>query len=239
MRLSGAPEAPVSLDEVVTRFRLGPAQRIQLERVLAILASDPLAPTTVTDPGRALGAHVADSLVAAELPGVAGALRVADIGSGAGFPGLALAIALPEAHVSLVESQGRRCDFLTRVLAAAAITNAAVVCRRVEDWPPGLGAHDLVTARAVGPPAVVLEYAAPLLRAGGILVDWRGRRDAAGERSAAAVAAALGLGAREIRHVKPFAGAEHHHLHLYVKVGTTPTHVPRRPGMARKRPLRG
>lgn len=238
MTVSGSPGASLSLDQVVTRFRLSPAQRKQLERVLAALTDDPLAPTTVTAPERALGAHVADSLVALELPGVDRALRVADIGSGAGFPGLVLAVALPAAHISLLESQGRRCDYLTRVLATAAITNADVVCRRAEAWPQGLGAHDLVTARAVGPAAVVLEYAAPLLRAGGALLDWRGRRDAGSERSARAVAASLGLDAREIRHVKPFPGAAHHHLHLYVKVGDTPSDLPRRPGMARKRPLR-
>ena len=56
--------------------------------------------------------------------------------------------------------------------------------RRAEEWAEGLGAHDLVVARAVGPQPVVLEYAAPLLRLGGALVDWRGRRDPEEERQA-------------------------------------------------------
>jgi len=227
----------LTLDDVVARFQLGASQRRQLEGVLAMLAQDSLAPTTMTSREQALAVHIADSLVALELPGVGEALRVADIGSGAGFPGLALAIALPAARVCLVESQTRRCDFLMRLAASATISNATVVCRRAEDWPGGLGAHDLVTARALGAAVVVLEYAAPLLRVGGALVDWRGRRDAGAERRARVVARKLGLEAREIRHVKPFPGAEHHHLHLYAKVAATPGHLPRRPGMARKRPL--
>jgi len=229
--------APSPLDDLVHRFHMSPPQRVQLERVLATLAEDPSAPTTVTSPERALAVHLADSLVALELPGVGEARHAADIGSGAGFPGLALAIALPAARVSVVESQARKCDFLTRLVAAAVIANATVVCRRAEDWPGGLGVHDLVTARALGATPVVLEYAAPLLRVGGALVQWRGRREAETERSAREVARKLGLEAREIRHVEPFPGAKHHHLHVYLKVGDTPPHLPRRPGMARKRPL--
>ncbi len=112
--------------------------------------------------------------------------RIADLGSGAGFPGLALAVALPAAEVSLVESQRRKCEFLERVCAAAEIENAHVVCSRAEEWREGVSRYDVVTARALAPQPVVLEYAAPLLRMGGTLVDWRGRRDEAAEEAARA-----------------------------------------------------
>jgi 16S rRNA (guanine527-N7)-methyltransferase len=85
---------------------------------------------------------------------------------------------------------------------------------------------------------VLAEYAAPLLRKDGVLVAWKGRRDAAEERDAVAAAAELGLAVEEIRPVDPYPGAEHRHLHVLRKVAPTPDRFPRRPGMARKRPLR-
>jgi 16S rRNA (guanine527-N7)-methyltransferase len=111
------------------------------------------------------------------------------------------------------------------------------VCARAEQWSAGLVANDVVTARAVAAQPVVLEYAAPLLRLGGVLVDWRGRRSSAEEAAARTAAAELGLELREIRRVTPFARAAHRHLHVFEKVAQTPPRFPRRAGIARKRPL--
>ncbi len=100
-----------------------------------------------------------------------------------------------------------------------------------------LARNDAVVARALAAQPVVLEYAAPLLRLGGTLVDWRGAREPEEERAALAAAAELGLRRAEVLQVEPFAGARNHHLHLYLKVRDTPERFPRRAGMARKRPL--
>jgi 16S rRNA (guanine527-N7)-methyltransferase len=78
-----------------------------------------------------------------------------------------------------------------------------------------------------------------LLRLGGLLVDWRGRRASEEERKALLAAGQLGLERLEIRKVVPFAGARDRHLHLYLKVTQTPLEFPRRAGIARKRPLGG
>jgi 16S rRNA (guanine527-N7)-methyltransferase len=94
-----------------------------------------------------------------------------------------------------------------------------------------------VTARAVAALDVVAEYAAPLLRVGGTLVAWRGRRDSQAETAAAWAAEQLGLGSPEVRVARPYQGAEHRHLYLMSKVMETPSGFPRRPGMALKRPL--
>jgi 16S rRNA (guanine527-N7)-methyltransferase len=94
-----------------------------------------------------------------------------------------------------------------------------------------------VTARALASLEVVAEYAAPLLTVGGSLVVWRGRRDRDAESIGAAAAAELGLEVEAIRSVRPYAGAEHRHLHLISKMAPTPLGFPRRPGMAQKRPL--
>jgi 16S rRNA (guanine527-N7)-methyltransferase len=125
------------------------------------------------------------------------------------------------------------------MVAHAGVRNARVVCARAEEWEDGVSANDVVTARAVGSQPVVLEYAAPLLRLGGTVVDWRGRRDAAEERGAERAAEELGLALVGIERVQPFEAARDRHLHLYTKVRDTPERFPRRAGMARKRPLGG
>jgi len=217
--------------------RLSANQRRQLACVLQTLEADGRAPTAVREPEQAARIHLADSLAALELDAVRAATRVADIGSGAGFPGVALAVALDSARVGLIESQRRRCVFLERLCADARIENARVVCARVEEWLAGLSAHDLVVARALAAQPVVLEYAAPLLQLEGTLVDWRGRRDHEQEDAAARAARMLGLERVEIHRVEPFEGAKDHHLHVFTKTHETPERFPRRAGMARKRPL--
>jgi 16S rRNA (guanine527-N7)-methyltransferase len=217
--------------------RLTAGQRRQITALLATLASDEHAPTAIRDPEQAAGMHVADSLSALELAPVRAAERIADVGSGAGFPGAPLAIALPCAEVNLLESQRRRCEFLQRACTDAEIANATVIWARAEEWHAGASHNDLVVARAVAAQPVVLEYAAPLLRLGGSLVDWRGRRSPAEEVAALRAAEELGLERVEVRRVMPFLGARDHHLHLFVKVAETPERFPRRAGLARKRPL--
>jgi 16S rRNA (guanine527-N7)-methyltransferase len=233
------PRVSDRLAQLSERFVLPAEAPARLEQLLDLVAEDPLAPTTVRDPATAIDAHVADALVGLELEAVRGARRIADLGSGAGFPGLVLAAALPHAHVALVESSRRKCAFLARAVAAMDLENVTVVCERAEAWRDGLGAHDLVTARAVAPLNVLVEYAAPLLGAAGALVAWKGRRDDHEEADGMAAAAQTGLEPIAVHPVRPWEGAEHLHLHLYVKVGSTPNRFPRRPGIASKRPLQG
>jgi 16S rRNA (guanine527-N7)-methyltransferase len=225
------------LDGLSRRYDLSEGQLSQLTRILGVLESDELAPTSVREPERAVDVHLADSLVALELEVIRAAGEMVEIGAGAGFPGLPLAVALPQGRVTLVDSQARKCAFVERVKDSAGIENAAVVCARVEEWPEGIGAHDVVLARAMAAQPVVLEYAAPLLRLEGSLVDWRGQRDPGEERAALVAAERLGLKRDSIRRVEPFAGVRDHHLHVFRKVGETPDEFPRRAGTARKKPL--
>jgi 16S rRNA (guanine527-N7)-methyltransferase len=229
--------AAAKLDGLVERYRLSEHQRGQFAAILLALAADERSPTTVRDPLRATDVHLADSLVALEVEALSSAEKIADLGAGAGFPGLALAVALPAAELSLIESQARKCAFMEGLLARAEVANTRVMCARAEEWKGGMGANDLVFARALAEPAVVVEYAASLLRLGGKLVEWRGRREAEAERVGLAAAQQLGLGLTEIRRVEPYEGARDHHLHIYVKDRETPGGFPRRAGMARKRPL--
>jgi len=226
------------LAALVAQYELGPAAEERLSIFLAELAEDEHAPTTVRDPSAAVDVHVADALAGLEIEQLRAAGRIADLGAGAGVPGLILAAALPNARVALLESVGRKCAFMDRVAAAMGLDNAEVVPGRAETWADGLGACDAVTARALAPLPVLAEYAAPLLRLGGALVAWKGTPDAAEDADGEAAARILGLSSADRRAVTPYDGADRHSLYLYLKVGSTPNQYPRRPGIARKRPLR-
>lgn len=229
--------APASLPALARRHALSPAAADQLATLLRALTEDPAAPTSIRDPGQAIRDHLADSLVALGLPEVEEAGTIADLGSGAGLPGLPLAIARPAAHVFLLESNGRKADFIARTARECGLENMTVVAARAEAWVAGRERCDLVTARALAALPVVAEYAAPLLRPGGALLAWRGRRDPEEERMAAVAATELGLKISPPLRVEPYPGAVNRHLQVMVKVAATPGRFPRRPGMARKRPL--
>ena len=154
--------------ELADRFKLPDTAASKLRALAELVSGDEHAPTTVTKPERIIDEHFADSLIALELVAVRGASAIADLGAGAGFPGLPLALALPHARVQLVESNARKCAFIAKAVASCAIENAEVVQTRAETWPEGVGAADVVTARALATLEVVAEYAAPLLRLGGI-----------------------------------------------------------------------
>ena len=207
--------------------------------LLRALAAESDPHTTVFEPSRALDIHVRDSLVALELDPVRAATTIADLGAGAGFPGLPLAIALPHARVDLVESAGRKCAVIDRLAVAAGVRNARSLQTRAEDLAAtdARATYDVVTARAVAPLGVLLEYAAPLLRAGGSFVAWKGVPDESERDAAAAAASQLHLDLAAIVPVTPFPGSENRHLYVYSKVADTPDRFPRRPGMAVKRPL--
>jgi 16S rRNA (guanine527-N7)-methyltransferase len=149
-----------------------------------------------------------------------------------------LAVALPDSRVDLIESVGRKCDFIQRAINHAGIANARIINARSEDLAAGEGRENYaaVTARAVGRLSTLAELASPLLVDGGVLVAWKGKRDDDEEAQLGSAAEALAMRPEEIRHVGPFAGSEHRHLHLIRKTSPTPQKLPRRPGMAKKRP---
>jgi 16S rRNA (guanine527-N7)-methyltransferase len=234
--LRAADRAIATLAE---RYALGPQAPSQLATLLSRLVEDPLAPTSVRAVDAAVRDHLADSLSGLELEEVRSAGVIADIGSGAGLPGLALAIALPSSQLSLIEANGRKCAFIAAAAEACGLANVDVIHARAEAWPGGIERFELVTARALARLDVVSEYAAPLLRIGGSLVAWRGRREPADERAGASAAAELGLEQGEILAVTPYPGAQYRHLHVLRKIAVTPPNFPRRPGVATKRPLGG
>ncbi len=211
--------------------------REALKRVLELLAEERASVSSVVDE-RAWRVHVADSLTGLQVPELVKAKRIADVGAGAGFPGLALAVALPDAQVDLIESVGRKCDFMLRAIEAAEISNARVLNTRSEDWAnaDGRGAYDVVTARAVGRLSTLAELASPLLKPNGVLIAWKGKRDPEEEQQLERAGESLAMRPEQILDVGAHAGSKHRHLHVIRKTAPTPTDLPRRPGMAKKRP---
>ena len=153
-----------------------------------------------------------------------------DVGSGGGSPGIPLADALPEIQVVLLESNRGKCDFLQS--QAAAFQNVSVVCARAEEHGRGAGrdAYGTAVAQALAPPAVALEWCLPLVAVGGRAILYTGESGAGLER----VAARLGGGMTLVQAVP---GSERRQLVVVEKLEPTPEEFPRRPGVARKRPL--
>jgi 16S rRNA (guanine527-N7)-methyltransferase len=213
----------------------------RLVPVLELLAADPASLSSVRAPAEAWRVHVEDSLSGLELVG--SPRRLADIGSGAGFPGLVLAAALPRTQVDLIESVGRKSEFIERAIAVAGLENARSIGMRSEDWARqpnpdgGREAYDVVTARAVGRLSTLAELASPLLRDGGALVAWKGRRDPDEEAELERAVQRLAMTPAEVIDAGELAGAPNRHLHLVQKAGSTPPGLPRRPGIAKKRPF--
>jgi 16S rRNA (guanine527-N7)-methyltransferase len=216
---------------------LSPAQRRSLETVLALLAEERASVSSVVD-NRAWKVHVEDSLTGLEVPELREASRIADVGAGAGFPGLVLAVALPGAQIDLIESVSRKTAFIARAVESGGIPNALAVTARAEDVARGEAreSYDIVTSRAVGRLSTLAELASPLLQENGLLIAWKGKRDGEEEAQLARASAALGMTPEQILDVGHRAGSEHRHLHVIRKTAATPSSLPRKSGLAKKRP---
>ena len=211
---------------------------VQADAMLEIIAAMAREPQNLSSPealANAVDVHLADSLSGLVLPEVSGATDIVDIGSGGGFPGLVLAIMLPDTSITMVESEQRKAQWLAR--ASTGMRNVRVVADRSESLARAeRGTASLVTARALGPLPVVMELAAPLLRQDGVLVAWRGRRDTVSGVGASAAGDVLGLVHRQDVDAAPIPGVSRY-FSLWTKAGETPDRYPRRPGMAAKRPI--
>ncbi|WP_320668517.1 16S rRNA (guanine(527)-N(7))-methyltransferase RsmG [Patulibacter defluvii] len=232
-----APAVERRLAELAERYDLTAAAHDALRTMLAVLADDEHAATTVRDPVVAVDRHVADGLSGLEMAAVREAERLIDIGTGIGVPALVLAAARPELQVVAMDTVGKKVDWVTACAARMGLTNVTGVHGRAEAWPEGLGGFDVVAARAVAPLGVLLEYAAPLLREGGSLVAWKGVLEPEEERTGRAVAPQLAMSAPESTPTRPWDDARDRRFVVSRKQGPTPAGFPRRAGMARKRPL--
>ena len=190
-----------------------------LERWLdAVVATPGL--TALRDPADARRVLLEDALRGLELVRSAGG-PVVDVGSGGGTPGIPLAGSLPERDVTLLEAERRKCDFLRRW--EAELPNLHVVWGRAEEQP--VDGYGVAVAKALAPPPVAAEWCLPLVRPGGLAILWVGLT-AEPERVAA-------VASRLAAELEPAPAG----FLVLRKLGATPPGFPRRPGVAKKRPL--
>ena len=195
--------------------------------------------TAIRDPAAVALAHVVDSLAAVGPLRERGVDRFVDLGSGGGYPGIPLAVALPAARALLIDPVGKKARFLLTAIAATGLERtveaAAVRAEALAADDRHRGRWPAVTARAVSSLAELVELAFPLLRPGGVLVAWK-RGDIDGELAAAeSAAAALGGGNLEIRSSN-VARLHDHCLVLATARGRVPDVYPRDPAVRRRRP---
>jgi 16S rRNA (guanine527-N7)-methyltransferase len=197
--------------------------------------------TAISSVDDAWDRHIRDSLVGADVPVVAAASRIVDIGSGAGFPGLVLGVALPDTEVVLVDSVRKKMQVAARIAEELELSNVECVWGRVEEisrlGSPHREAYDVVTARALAPLAALLEYAAPLLRVGGSLVAWKGAPSDEELVAAESARSVLGYGESTMSETRPFSRSRSRHFYLAEKLQPVEDRFPRKPGIALKRPL--
>jgi 16S rRNA (guanine527-N7)-methyltransferase len=194
--------------------------------------------TAISEPTEIYRRHFLDSLSLARFWGV-GPASLVDIGSGAGFPGLPLKILRPALRLTLLESVGKKADFLRHMASELGLAEVRVLAARAEDVGRDRAereAHDLVTARAVAELRVLVEYGLPLLRVGGRMLAPKG---AAAHDEAAAAARAIKLLGGALVAVEPveLSGLDSHAVAIIDKLRPTDSRYPRAAGVPRQKPL--
>jgi 16S rRNA (guanine527-N7)-methyltransferase len=216
-------------------------EQTKLEQIAEWSVGLEISGTAVKSAAEARKIHVADSLAGLEVPAIERAKSIIDIGSGAGFPGLVLAVMLPDTQIVLVDSVRKKMEAAGKFARELELENVDCVWGRAEEiaaiGSPHREAYDVVTARALAQLNVLLEYSAPLLSEHGSLVAWKGAPEQAELDAAAAAAEILGLETGELTATRPFKGSRARHFYVARKNHPTDERFPRRAGVALKKPL--
>lgn len=195
--------------------------------------------TRITDPAEMAAKHYLDSISCCLCVDFTRVKKALDVGSGAGFPGVPLAITFPEIEFTLLEATGKKARFLESAIAELGLTKCTVVADRAEIAGRGhlREAFDLVVGRAIGEARVLAELCAPFLLIKGILCMQKGKSDVDELKRYEAVADLLGLKAPKYIELQ-IAEAGRRSLLISKKASPTPDRFPRRPGIPEKRPLK-
>lgn len=196
--------------------------------------------TSITEYDQVIVKHFLDSLsIAPILQPLAPTIRLIDVGAGAGLPGIPLKIALPDLQLTLLETTGKKVEFLKHLIALLQWRDAIALQARAEDLGHKLDhreQYDVAVARAVANLATLLEYALPFVRQGGLFIAQKGVD--VGDEIGQAARALKELGGR-VREIAPvqLPGLEQRHLVIIDKVGATPDKYPRRAGIPERKLL--
>jgi 16S rRNA (guanine527-N7)-methyltransferase len=204
---------------------------------LLIEANQRMNLTRITDRAAAEVQHVGDALTLLRYLSP-GPIRLADVGSGGGVPGIPLAIARPDASITLIESTSKKAKFLSETAAALELVNVKIRAERAEDAGrgPARESFDVVTARAVGVMAWLVEWCLPLVKVGGTLLAMKGPKLADELPAAIRTIRILG-GGEPVVHPVQLAGTNGHVIVAIRKVRHTDRRFPRPPTSAKGKPL--
>lgn len=184
--------------------------------------------------------HFLDSLSVVKATSIEAGMRLIDVGTGAGFPGLPLHIAVPDVTTTLLEATGKKTAFLDHVIQTLKLTKAKTLHARAEDAAHHSGhraAYDLVLARAVARLPGLVEYLLPFAKVGGRCVAMKGAtvfEEAEDSKKAIEI---LGGKLLNIETVELPGVADKHYLVVIEKIAKTPTQYPRKPGIPTRKPL--
>lgn len=196
--------------------------------------------TKIIEPDEVRVRHFLDSLSIVSVIGFDDGDKLIDVGTGAGFPGLPLAIALPQVNVTLVDSTKKKLRFIDAVIKELGLKNARTIHARAEDIGQDVahrGQYDVVTARAVALLPVLLEYTVPLAKVGGFVIAMKGE---SGEREVQEAKRALFVLKAEAKPVAPVQLPDIDREHFLVtveKLDKTPAPYPRQAGIPKKKPI--
>ncbi len=247
LRVQDTPDLPAAYDDALARglselgLDLSAGARAAIDGHVRLLLAWTTAInlTAIREPVAVATAHVIDSLTAVPWLRQRPAVRLLDLGSGGGFPGLVLAAALPGMTVTLAEPIGKKATFLMTAIRATGLDDRVTVATaRAEGLAADRGSRDswpVVTARAVASTAELVELAFPLLAPGGALIAWkRGNLDVELDAARRAIAA-LGGGNLEVLDVE-VAGLAGHRLVFAERTGAVPHAFPRDPAVRKRSP---
>lgn len=190
--------------------------------------------TALASDGDIFAKHFYDSLLIASL--IKTGSTVADVGSGAGFPGLVLAIAREDLEITCIEPTTKRTRFLERVVQECQLDNVTIINQRAEDMQQHRERFDVVTARAVAPLAILCELSIPLVTVGGRFIAMKGSKGNEEAQHAAKAIRTLGARIFAIHYHRDETLGERINIEI-IKEKTTPAQYPRLYGKIKKSPL--
>jgi 16S rRNA (guanine527-N7)-methyltransferase len=196
--------------------------------------------TAITEPQAIQTRHYLDSLSIVRAVKIRPGMRLIDVGTGAGFPGLALRIAFPGIHMTLMEATGKKVAFLDHVIKTLGLDDVSTLHARAEEVgqdPKYRASYDIVLARAVARLPSLLEYLLPLARVGGYCIAMKGKTAREEANDSTKALSVLGGKLKGIVTVKLPDVTEEHHLVIVEKIAHTPSAYPRKPGTPTQKPL--